>query len=108
MPSCREPQRDRLRRTREGGASSLLGRPILLEIFPIRRRLILLDRHDVALRVLEIQLAPDRHPGIILGAIVFLEDRIVLAAIEPRYLPGLGEGVVEGGDLVAQDVLILR
>src|SRR5437899_1224662 len=49
---------------------------IFLQVFRVGRRLVLLDRHHVALGVEEIELAPDRDPAIVLGAIVFFVDRI--------------------------------
>src|SRR6266478_5201850 len=89
------------------GTGSLLR---LAEIFPqifrIGWRLILLDRHEVAFAVREIQFAADRHPTIVLGAGIFLINRVELAPIEARYSPRPRQRMVEGGDLIAQHVRI--
>src|SRR5207248_3515288 len=77
---------------------------ILLQIFWVGWRLVFLDRHDVALGVQEIELAPDRDPAIVLGAIVFIVDRAGYATIEPIHRPRLGEGMIDGRDLVTQGV----
>ena len=55
----------------------------------------------------EIEFAADRNPTIVLGAGIFLIDRIVLAPIEPRHCPRARQGVIVCGDLVAQDVGII-
>src|SRR5262249_42523490 len=65
--------------------SALLRRlvEVLLQIFRVRRRLVFLDRHHIALAVEQIELVANGDPAIVLGAVVFLVDRIGDAPIEP-------------------------
>jgi len=61
---------------------SFLGAEIFLEQFRIGRRLVLLDRHQIAVRIREIRPAADHDQAVLLGAVVFLRPAIAHAFIE--------------------------
>jgi hypothetical protein len=64
-----------------------------LEVLQVRRRLVLLDRHQVAVRANEIAFATDEDRRIILGAIVLVPERIPAPAVggpAVRYWPAIG------------------
>src|SRR5258708_9691902 len=71
------------------GPLSLL--PRLLEIFQIRGRLVLLGGHQVAIRAQEIVLLADGDMVIVLGTVVLVPDRIVLATVLLGHRPGAGQ-----------------
>src|SRR6266699_3445855 len=86
-----------------GGLSSFR-RPI--EIFQIRSRLVLLGGHQPAIHAQEIVLVVDLHVMVI-GATNVLDPNGALRAIEaPGHRPGVRQGMIDRGDLVAQEARI--
>src|SRR5262245_35147408 len=57
------------------------------KIAEVRRRLVLLGRHQHTVSAQEIVLAADQNVVVVLGAIVFQPDRVVVAAIPLRDRP---------------------
>src|SRR5262247_3528190 len=80
--------------------------PRLLEISQVRRRLVFLGGHQVAVRAEEIVLVPDRDVMVVLGTVVLVPDRIVVATIFLGDGPGAGQRIVDRRDLVQQQVAI--
>src|SRR5262249_9509954 len=78
-----------------------------LEVSQVRRRLILLDRHQVAVAAHHVIVLADPDVMIVLGAMVEIPDHIAaFALILLGNGPGPRERIVDGGDLVEQDVLV--
>src|SRR5262249_33511987 len=75
----------------------------LVEMPQIRRRLVLAQRHQQAVAVDKIVLA-DEHVLIALDADVLHPDRVARAAIAPCDSPRTRQGVIDGGDLVEQQI----
>src|SRR5215472_478780 len=86
--------------------TSLLG---LLEVFEARRWLILLDRHQVALRAQVIGLVPDLDPQVVVRANLGMpfrgDARLARGLLEDR--PRLGQRVVVHRDLVINEIAIV-
>src|SRR5229473_2648926 len=76
------------------------------EITKIRRRLVLLGRHQHVVSAQEIILTADQNMMIVLGAVVLQPDRAGVAAISLRDRPGPRQGVVDDGDLVVKRIRI--
>src|SRR5262245_18502249 len=76
----------------------------LLEIVQVRRRLVLARRHQQAVRAQHVVLLADGDVCIALGADVLEPDEVVLAAILLGHHPGTAERIVDGGDLIEQNV----
>src|SRR5262249_15624788 len=74
------------------------------EVMQIRRRLILLRGHEVTVGAEDVGLAADEDVAVILEADVLDPDRVAHAAIAPGDGPRTRQGMIDGGDLVAQDV----
>src|SRR5580693_6422942 len=82
--------------------------PRFLEIAQVRRRLALAARHQAAVGAEEIGFAADEEVlavGVLAG--VLEPGRLALAPIAAGHGPGPRQSVVDGGDLVAQDVRIV-
>src|SRR5262247_1376753 len=78
--------------------------PALLEIAQVRRRLILARRHQQAVRAQHVVLLADSDVRIAFGADVLEPDEVALAAILLDHRPGARERIVDGRDLVDEDV----
>src|SRR5579863_1191694 len=78
----------------------------LIEVFQIRRRLILLDRHQEAVRAPEIDLLADDDVRVALAAAVLGPDHVLGATIALHRRPGPRQRIVDSGHLVVQDVWI--
>src|SRR6267154_5045272 len=78
----------------------------LVEIFQIRRRLVLPGGHKGAVRALEITLAAKEDVLVVLGAMILDPDRVTVALVAPNHCPRARQGVVESRELVTQDVRI--
>src|SRR5262249_18416027 len=74
VQSVSRPARYHCRR----GASSLW--PRLVEVPQIRRRLVLLGRHQIAVRADDVVLVADAHVGVVLGAEILAPERMRFAA----------------------------
>src|SRR6516165_2436571 len=104
--SCWRPVWMQARRSISSRLESL---PRLLEILQIRRRLVLLRRHQVAVGADIVDLPADADMRIVLGA-----DRLAppdrLLARGPAVVlgdgPGPRQGMVDGGDLVVQEIAV--
>src|SRR5215467_5421946 len=80
---------------------------VVLEIAQIRRRLIFLCGHEQAIRAQVVRLLANRHMGIVFGAdILTPPDRLVGndTMVVPRDHPRPRQGIVDGGDLVMEQV----
>src|SRR5258708_37324617 len=80
---------------------------VVLEISQIRRCLIFLCGHEQAIRTQVVRLLANRHMGIVFGAnILAPPDRLVGddAMIVPRDHPRPRQGIVNGGNLVTEQV----
>src|SRR6266478_3588258 len=75
-----------------------------LEIPQIRRRLILQGWHQVAICTEEIVFLADDDVTVVLGAVVFEPDHVTVAAIALVHGPWSRQCMVDGGDVVVQDV----
>src|ERR1700730_1281359 len=80
--------------------------PRLVEIPQIGRGLALLGGHELAVAAHEVGFLADEDILIALDADVLHPDRIALAVIAPRDGPGARQGVIDGRDLIPQDVRI--
>src|SRR5262249_13904136 len=80
----------------------------LLEIAQVRRRLVLLDRHQQAVGAEEIRLVADADHGIVQGADGAgpARPRVGIARRLLEDDPRLAQRVIEHGDLVVDDVLV--
>src|SRR5262245_450398 len=78
----------------------------LIELLQIRRRLALPGRHQKAVRTAEIALLADDDVIIGLGAEIFRPERIGLAVVVALHGPRAGQGIVDRGDLVMQQVAV--
>src|SRR5476649_1061739 len=87
-------------------ARSLLWRPI--EAVELRRRLVLLGGHQVAIRTDEIGFPAERDIVVVGPAIVLDPDRIAVAIVAAGDGPRPGIGMIDGGDLVMQKIAIGR
>src|SRR5262249_43652780 len=74
-----------------GGTRSLLR---LVKVSQVRRRLVLLGRHQVAIGAQEVGLRADRHMVVSDRADILHEVRVVGAAISLEHGPGARQGVV--------------
>src|SRR5215470_13247048 len=86
------------------GISGSPSLPALLEIAQVRWRLVLARRHQQAVRAQHVVLLADGDVRIAFGADVLEPDEVALAAILFDDRPGARERIVDGGDLVDQDV----
>src|SRR5215470_5462548 len=86
------------------GISGSPSLPALLEIAQVRWRLVFARRHQQAVRAQHVVLLADGDVRIAFGADVLEPDEVALAAIRLDHRPGAGERIVDGGDLVDQDV----
>src|SRR5215471_15351671 len=85
-----------------GTAATLL--PRLIEAAQVRGLLILPDRHQEAIGAQEIILLADDDVLVVGGADVLAPSVVALATIAAGDGPGPRQRVVDGGDLVAQQV----
>src|SRR5262245_30225892 len=76
------------------------------EVAQIGRRLVLLGRHEVAVRAQEIIFLADGHMLVALAAIVLDPDRLAHAAVFLGDRPRTGERRVDRGDLVVEEVAV--
>src|SRR5499427_6040020 len=70
-----------------------------IEVSEVRRRLVLAQRHQVAVGAAEVAFLADDDVVVGLGAEIFGPDRIVLAIVVAHHCPRTREGVVDGRDL---------
>src|SRR5207253_9187741 len=77
------------------------------EVPQIGRLLVLLCRHQIAVGAQEIVFLADDHMMIVLGAIIGVPDRLVIAAEFLGHRPGASERVVDGRDPDVERVLVL-
>src|SRR6266704_3733964 len=78
----------------------------LIEISQVRRRLILLHWHQVAVTAHHVIVLADPDVMIVLGTMVEMPDHIALALILLGNGPGARERIVDRGDLVEQNVFV--
>src|SRR5215470_11498782 len=90
------------RRVRAGALSF----PRLLEISQVGRRLVLLCRHQVAVRAHHIDLLPDADMLVALGTNGLDPDRTAHAMVALDDRPGTGQSMVDGRDFVLENVRI--
>src|SRR3984957_16245593 len=82
--------------------------PRLIEIARVGRRLPFLGRHQIAVAAHVVGVLADGEPGIVLGADELLPDRLSIgaAAVALGGGPRTRERMIDGGDLVVEDVRI--
>src|SRR5215813_5564948 len=80
----------------------------LLEVSQVRRWLVLADRHQEAIRALEVPVLADDDVVVSLVAKIFRPQRLVLTIVVPRHRPGPGQRVVDGRDLRMKKIRLLR
>src|SRR5438876_892176 len=88
----------------ERGHGSLLPRGT--EISQVRRRLVLVNWHQVAIGTSEVSFLADDDVVVVLGAKIFGPDRIALAIVVPRHCPGADQRIIDRRDLVMQEVAV--
>src|ERR1700730_11074107 len=88
----------------DASTRSLLRAEIFLKQLRVGWRFVLLDRHQIAVRVGEIRPAADHDQTIFLSAVVFLWFGITHPLIDARDRPRMGERMIDGGDLVVHGV----
>src|SRR6266567_8409689 len=79
---------------------------ILFEIFQLRRRLVLLGRPERAVLADVVILLADADVMVAFRAVVIEPHRIALATISLENRPGTRQGIVDGGDLVVQKIVV--
>src|SRR5215471_8676922 len=77
-----------------------------IEVAQIGRRLAFSRRHQVAVIADEVALFPDLRMMVVLVADVLGPDGIAPAPIGSCDRPGPGQGVIESGDVVMQEVRV--
>lgn len=78
----------------------------LVEIFQIGHRLVFLGGHQMSVGADEIRFLAELNVMIVSAAIGLDPDRICIATIVPRHCPGPCIGMVDGRDLVVQEITI--
>src|SRR6516225_2336233 len=86
--------------------NALVASPPGPEVAGIRRGLVLARRHQVAIAGKEVKFLADNDVIVVLAALILVPKDVALAPERLQHRPGLGQRVVFGGDLVAQQVLV--
>ena len=79
-----------------------------IEVPQVRCRLVLAQRHQMAVGAAEVAFLANDDVVIGLGAEIFRPDRLALAIVIARHRPRPREGVVDGGDLGVQTIGVGR
>src|SRR5712691_5079977 len=80
--------------------------PRLIEVFQIRRRLVLPGRHQPVVCADEIVLLADLDLAVVLRANRLDPDRVSFATVIPRDRPRTGQGMVDHRDFVMKNIAI--
>src|SRR6202051_302803 len=80
--------------------------PSLIEIFQIRRRLVLLDRHQHPVRAPEIHFLADKDMRVALAAAVLGPNHVLDAAVVLDGRPWPRQGIIHRGHFVVKQVRI--
>src|SRR5436309_10358676 len=100
-PSRRVPPRATRRNGRYAHGSTSSAR---CEVSQIRRRLVLPGRREIAIIADRVDLLAQRHVLIVVRTEVLDPLHIAVAAIASRHGPRTGERIVDGGDLVMEEI----
>src|SRR5215475_9346999 len=77
------------------------------EIAGVRGRLVFARRHQIAIAGEEVVFLADNDMIVVLAALILRPQDVALAPVRLQHRPWPGQRVVDGGDLITKQVLVL-
>src|SRR5215471_4081286 len=77
------------------------------EVAGVRGRLVLARRHQIAIAGEEVEFLADNDVVVVLAALILRPEDVALAPERLQHRPWPGQRVVDGGDLITKQIIVL-